>query len=216
MPATVFIVDDDPDARRATAWLVGSSGLSVETFDSGEAFLNAFGPARAGCVVCDVRLPGICGLELQDRLRDAGSDIPVLLVTGYADVATAVRAMKGGAIDFLERPVDDRVLLDRVGQAIRRDAANRDARAERVVIAARFRTLSARERHVMDLVLEGLSSREIAERLQVVTKTADAHRATVMRKMEAAGIADLVRMSLDLPPALKARLAPGDEVIESE
>jgi two-component system, LuxR family, response regulator FixJ len=196
---TVFLVDDDPEAMQAIASLIRSAGLPVQTHHSTQAFLKAFSPICPGCVVCNDHISGRSGLELLSRLRATGSEIPVLFLTGRGDVPTAVRAIKAGAIDVLEKPVEDGVLLERVRGAIERDAADRAAHPERIELARRYHSLSDRERIVFALVVQGLSSREIAERLGAKLKTIEAQRGSVMRKMEADSAAHLARMSALLP-----------------
>jgi two-component system response regulator FixJ len=200
MTATVYVVDDDPAIRRSLAWLVESVELRVETFESATAFLRQYDPARPGCVVCDLRMPGMSGLELLERLREMGSCLPVIIVTGFGDVPSAVRAMKCGAVDFLEKPVGDQVLLDHIQRAVARDAELRAGHGEAALVGQRLNRLTPREREVMRFVVEGHSSKEIASRLGVSFKTVEAHRAKIMRKMQAKSVPHLIRMSLMRPP----------------
>lgn len=193
---TVFIVDDDPAIRKSLTWLVESVDLTAEAYESAAAFLEAFGDDRPGCIVCDIRMPGMSGLDLQERLRANGSNIPIIILTGYGDVATAVRAMKAGATDFLEKPVGEQVLIEQIQRAISRDAALRAGRGEQQMLGERLRRLTRREQEVMTLVIEGYSSRQIAAQLGVSFKTVEAHRAKVMRKMQAKSVPHLIRMSL--------------------
>ncbi len=193
---TVFIVDDDPAIRKSLTWLVESVDLTAEAYESAAAFLEAFGEDRPGCIVCDIRMPGMSGLDLQERLRAIGSNIPVIILTGYGDVTTAVRAMKAGASDFLEKPVGDQVLVEQIQRAISRDAALRTGRGEQELLGQKLRRLTRREQEVMTLVVEGHSSRQIAAQLGVSFKTVEAHRAKVMRKMQAKSVPHLIRMSL--------------------
>jgi two-component system, LuxR family, response regulator FixJ len=193
---TVFIVDDDPAIRKSLTWLVESIDLKAEAYESAAAFLENFNDDRAGCLVCDIRMPGMSGLELQERLRAIGSKIPVIIVTGYGDVTTAVRAMKAGAADFLEKPVGDQVLVEQIQRAIARDVALRAGRGEQEQLGQRLSRLTRREQEVMTLVIEGHSSRQIAAQLGVSFKTVEAHRAKVMRKMQAKSVPHLIRMSL--------------------
>ncbi|MGC1274539.1 MAG: response regulator transcription factor [Planctomycetaceae bacterium] len=194
--ATVFIVDDDPGMRKSLTWLVESVDLQVETFGSASEFLEAYDPERPGCLLCDVRMPGMSGLEMQERLRTIGSTLPVIMMTGYGDITSAVRAMKAGAIDFLEKPISDQVLLDHIQRAIARDSSTRTGRGELLKIGQRLSLLTRREQEVMSLVVEGYSSKEIASLLNVSFKTVEAHRAKIMRKMEARSVPHLIRMSL--------------------
>lgn len=193
---TVFIVDDDPALRKSLTWLIESVDLTAEAYESAAAFLEAFGEDRPGCIVCDIRMPGMSGLDLQERLRANGSQIPVIILTGYGDVTTAVRAMKAGASDFLEKPVADQVLIEQIQRAISRDATWRAGRGEQQLLGERLRRLTRREQEVMSLVIEGYSSRQIAAQLGVSFKTVEAHRAKVMRKMQAKSVPHLIRMSL--------------------
>jgi len=194
--ATVFIVDDDPAMRKSLTWLVESVDLRVESFCSAAAFLEAYDPDQPGCLLCDVRMPGMSGLEMQEKLRAIGATLPVIMMTGYGDITSAVRAMKAGAIDFLEKPVPDQMLLDHIQRAIARDSSTRSSRSEVLRINQRLGLLTRRELEVMSLVVEGYSSKEIASQLDVSFKTVEAHRAKIMRKMEARSVPHLIRMSL--------------------
>lgn len=193
---TVFIVDDDEPMRKSLAWLVGSVDLAAETFGSSQAFLEAYDPSRAGCVISDLRMPGMSGLELQERLLAMGSKIPIIMLTGYGDVNSAVRAMKAGAVEFLEKPVRDQVLLDSIQEAIERDLVGRANLVEQIKVGQRLSRLTRREREVMALVIEGNSSKQIAAALDVSFKTVEAHRSKVMKKMQAKNIPHLIRMNL--------------------
>jgi two-component system, LuxR family, response regulator FixJ len=196
MAATVFIVDHDPAMRQSLARLVESVNLPVEAYESAISFLNRHEPERPGCLISEVRIPGMSGLELQEQLRAVGSKIPIIFVTGFADVPSAVRAIKGGAIDFLEKPVADHVLVENVRRAIARDAEVRQSRSESERVRQRLGLLTRREQEVMSLVVEGHSSKEIAGQLDVSFKTVEAHRAKIMRKMEAKSVPHLIRMTL--------------------
>lgn len=196
MSATIFIIDDDPRMGKSLSWLVESVDLRAEVYDSAQSFLDAFDSDRPGCVICDVRMPGMSGIELQERLRAMGSRIPMIMITGYGDIASAVRAMKAGAVDFLEKPVSDQVLLDFVQRAVVQDTASRADNRERMRVEQRFDRLTRREREVMELVVEGLSSKEIAARLGVSFKTVESHRAKVMRKMQAKSVPHLIHMNM--------------------
>ncbi|MGH7127006.1 MAG: response regulator transcription factor [Planctomycetaceae bacterium] len=192
----VFVVDNDAGMRKSLRMLIESVHLRVETFASGPEFLERYTPDRPGCLVLDIRMPGMSGLELQERLREREVNLPVIIVTGHGDVPTAVRAMKCGAVDFIEKPFSDEILLDLIQTAIARDQDNLRRRAEQRRIAARRDTLTRREIEVMDLVVTGLSSKEIADRLGVSFKTVEAHRAKIMKKMEARSIPQLIHMHL--------------------
>lgn len=192
---TVFIVDDDESMRESLAWLIRSVHLEAETYASAIAFLESYDPSRPGCLISDIRMPGLSGLELQERLRLMSAKIPTMMITGYADVGSAVRAMKAGAMDFLEKPVCNQVLLDRIQEAIDRDLSNRADLNEQFKIDQRLSRLTHREREVMALVIEGRSSKQIAAILNVSFKTVEAHRSKVMKKMQAKSIPHLIRMS---------------------
>ena len=194
----VFVVDDEPAIRDSLALLLRSVGLPTRTFDSAQAFLDAFQPVPNACLLADVRMPGMSGLELQEALRARGLKVPVIVLTGHGDIAMAVRAMKAGAADFIEKPYNDQVLIDSVNRAL---AASRSAQGsppavDRAGIEARIATLSPREREVMQFVIEGKPNKVIATRLGLSTRTVEVHRAKVMEKMQAASLAELVRMAL--------------------
>jgi two-component system, LuxR family, response regulator FixJ len=197
-PPAVFVVDDDPDVLRSMRYLIESVGLRVETYASAQEFFAGWRPDEPGCLVLDVRMPGLSGLDLQEELRARGAEIPVIVITGYGDVPMAVRAMKSGATEFLQKPVSDQVLLDHIQSAAARDLARYQRQAERRAIAARLSRLTPREREVMDLLVEGLSAREIALRLKVSPKTVESHRAKVMSKMEVSNVLRLARLIMEL------------------
>lgn len=193
---TVFVVDDDQAMRTSLQWLIESTGMQVRTFDSADAFLAAYYPGRAGCLLLDVRMPGMSGLELQSYLAREGYRLPVIIITGHGDVAMAVKAMKSGALDFIEKPFHDEDLLRSIRNALELDQRQRVSRANRAEIAARLAELTPREHEVMGMVTEGKSNKEIAAALGVTAKTVEAHRARVMEKMRAESLAELVRMAL--------------------
>lgn len=197
---TVFIVDDDEAVRRSMLYLLNSVGLSAEAYASGNAFLAAFDIARPGCLVLDIRMPGLGGLELQSRLTAAGSLLPIIFVTGHADVPMAVEAMQNGAFDFIQKPFRDQDLLERVNAAIAADARHRREQHQQSEVLAKHATLTQRERQVMDCVVAGKPNKVIAYELGTSQRTVEIHRARVMAKMEAHSLAGLVRMSLQLPP----------------
>ncbi len=192
--ATVFVVDDDPAVRKSLETLLKSVGLPVETFRSAQEFLAGYEPERAGCLILDVRMPGMSGLELQRTLRERGMDIPTIIVTGHGDVPVAVRALKDGALEFLEKPFSKQMLLEHIREALKRDAAQRDQRGQQGEIAARLALLTDRERQVMDLVVAGKVSKEIAAALGLSKKTVDVHRAHVMQKLKLESVAELVEL----------------------
>ena len=191
---SVFVVDDDYDVRSSIALLLRSVGIEARCFDTAEALLAALDAASAGCVVTDVRMPGMSGLELQRELARRGLALPVILVTGHADVPMAVGAMKSGALDFLEKPFGDQQLIDRVQAALRLDAARREERGAAAAVRDRLAGLTPREREVMELVVTGKPNKIIARELGLSTRTVEIHRARVMEKMGAGSLAELVRM----------------------
>jgi FixJ family two-component response regulator len=192
---TVFVVDDDQAVRNCVRRLVESVHLKAEAFDSAEEFLRTYDPARPGCLVLDVRMPGMSGLELQQRLANLGYSIPIVMVSGYGDVTVAVRAMKAGAVSFIEKPFNDHVLLDTIREAIERDVQTRQEQLRAVEIQARIDRLTPREREVMDLLVAGNVSKTVAAKLRLSEKTVEVHRAHVMKKLEAKSIAELVRFA---------------------
>jgi len=191
----VYIVDDDAAMRESLAYLVQSGGWRTETFDSAEAFLQHDITTVRGCVLLDVRMPGMNGLELQEYLQRQDVRVPVIIVTAHADVPMAVRAMRAGAFDFIEKPCNDKLLLDRIRQAVAFDAQRSIDEARQREIRQRVDALSDRERQVMELVVDGYLNKQIADQLSISIKTVEVHRSRVMDKMQADGLADLVRMA---------------------
>ena len=191
---TVFVIDDDPDVRLALNRLLESVGWSVATFPSAQRFLEASDDAR-GCLVLDLAMPGLNGLELQKALEARGSVLPIVFLTGRGDVASSVAAMKGGAVDFLEKPVDDERLLAAVSQALAKHEELQDERDRREQVAVRLALLTARERQVLDLIVAGRLNKQIAAALGTVEKTIKFHRANVMHKMGVRTLADLVKIA---------------------
>jgi FixJ family two-component response regulator len=193
---TVYVVDDDPAMRSSLRWLIESVGLSVRTCSSAREFLATYRDGEPGCLVLDVRMPGMSGLDLQAELARQRISIPILIITGYAEVPLAVRAMKAGAFDFIEKPFSDQTLLDRIRAAVARDEVARRHRSAREQIEARMRLLTQRERDVMERVITGKSNKVIAAELNLSMKTVEVHRAHVMDKLQAASLADLIRLAL--------------------
>ena len=190
---TVFIVDDDQAVLNSLRWLLESAGHTVETFTSAPQFLDRCNTSLGGCLLLDIRMPGMDGIELQEELNARGFDIPIVIISGHADVATAIRTMKAGAIDLIEKPFADQELLDRIDRALRIEEARSSRRSDKSRVAACLEQLTPREREVMDLVVTGSSNKQIAEELHISNKTVEAHRAKVMKKMEAESLAGLVR-----------------------
>ena len=193
--ATVFVVDDDAAVRRSVERLIRTVGLDVLTFPSAQEFLEHGPPDGPACVVLDVRMPGLSGLDLQKKLTEAGFSVPIIIMTGHGTVPMSVRAMKAGAVDFLQKPFDEQVLLDAVSQALERDREGRKTEALRLQALRRMDTLTPREREVFELVVRGLLNKQVAAELGASEKTIKVHRARVMQKMEADSLADLVRMA---------------------
>ena len=187
----VHVVDDDGAIRDALAWLLGSRGLSTRTWPSAEAFLAGHDPREPGCLVLDVRMAGMSGIELFDALQARGDPLPVIFLTGHGDVPLAVAALKKGAFDFVEKPFNDNQLVDLVIEALRRDEARRSERAAEASVAARLERLTAREREVMALVLRGLPNKAIAEALGLAMRTVEVHRARLFEKMEVRSAVEL-------------------------
>ncbi len=192
----VFIVDDDAAMRKSLRWLIESVGLEVEAYESATEFLEHYQPDAVGCLLLDVRMPGMSGLDLQEHLRTQRISIPVLMVTGHADVPMAVRALKAGAFDFIEKPFNDQVLLERVQRAIEHAQRARSEHAKRAEIDKRIESLTPRERQVMEMVVNGMANKQVAAELGLSEKTIEVHRKHVMDKMEAGNVADLIRMVL--------------------
>ncbi len=192
---TVFVVDDDPAVRQSFKWLVGSIGLKVQTFSCAQDFIRDYDPADSGCLVVDVRMPGMSGIELQEKLANDGISIPIIVVTAYGDVPTAVRAMKRGAVDFIEKPYNDQAMLDRIQLCIERDAKMRREKEIRREVTWRVERLTPREREVFELIVAGRSNKEVARALDISPKTVEAHRAKVMDKMAVGSLAELVQLS---------------------
>jgi FixJ family two-component response regulator len=191
---TVFVVDDDPAMRASLRWLIESVGLSVRTASTAQEFLNTYDPSSPGCLVLDVRMPGMSGLDLQAEMAARRIELPILIITGYAEVPIAVRAMKAGAFDFIEKPFSDQTLLDRIRKAITVDRNARRERAELSSALDRLANVTPREHDVMEGVVAGKSNKVIAAELGLSMKTVEVHRKRVMDKMGADSLADLIRL----------------------
>ena len=198
---TVFIVDDDRGLRQAIQDLVESVGLRAESFASGEDFLRAKRMNRPSCLVLDVRLPQMSGLDFQQRLTEAGIQIPIIFITAHGDIPMSVRALKSGALEFLTKPFRDQDLLDAIHQALERDRVARELQSEIHNLQERVRTLTAREQEVMSLVVSGMLNKQIASEIGTSEATVKIHRGNVMRKMKAGSVVDLVRMADKLKPS---------------
>ncbi len=192
--ATVFVVDDDHAVRKSLEMLLKSVGLATETFRSAAEFLEAYDPARSGCLVLDVRMPGMSGLELQRTLRERRIDIPIIIITGHGDVPVAVRALKEGALEFLEKPFSKQLLLEHVREALKRDVDRRSRTGRHEEAVTKLASLTERERQVMELVVAGRVSKQVAAELGVSKKTVDVHRAHVMQKLHVETLAELVEL----------------------
>jgi FixJ family two-component response regulator len=195
-PATVFVVDDEPAVRKALSRLLSAAGFSVRTFESPQLFLTEHDPSTPGCLVLDVAMPGLNGLQLQAALADSGCERSIIFLTGHGDIPMSVKAIKAGAIDFLTKPVDDEALLAAVRTALGRDRVARRESGELQVIQARLATLTPREREVLEHVVAGQLNKQIAADLGISEKTVKVHRGRVMEKMGVELLADLVRVAM--------------------
>ncbi len=204
---TVFVIDDDASVRRAIERQLRTAGFRVECFESAQDYVARTPQASVACIVTDVRMPGMSGLDLQNALALSGRDLPMVFITGYGDIPTTVRAMKGGAVDFLSKPYAAREILEAVAEALRRSRDRERIREEDKGLHARFQALTVREREVLALVSAGLLNKVIADRLGIAEATIKVHRGRVMKKMGAASLADLVRMSERLGLAPRSRSA---------
>jgi len=190
----VFVVDDDPSVRASLKFLVSTVGLQVESFDSAEAFLNKKPPDGPSCLVLDVRLRGMSGLDLQRELAARGLRIPIVFITGHGDIPMSVRAMKAGAVEFLSKPFRDQDLLDAIRAALERDRARRDQEKEVTELQQRFESLTLRQREVTAMVVSGFLNKQIADELGTAENTVKVHRSRAMEKMRAKSLADLIKM----------------------
>ena len=196
---TVFIVDDDDAVRRFLTGLIRSIDLDVEAYASAQDFLDAYQPGRPGCLLLDVRMPGMSGLELQRELAERAIELQVVILTGHGNVPVAVQAMKAGAVDFIEKPFNNELLLDRIQMAVAQSRRSDSEREKHGETLRRLDTLTPRERQIFDLVVSGETNKSIAHRLAISEKTVEIHRAKVMRKMRARSLAALVHMAVNLP-----------------
>lgn len=193
---TVHVIDDDEASRQSLAFLLQTANLAVQTYASAVAFLDRIGTAAGGCIITDVRMPGLSGIDLLRRLKDMKIEAPVIVITGHGDVPLAVEAMKSGAVDFLEKPFDDEALLTSVRSALRQRGADEKRNAERAEIESRLAALSNRERDVLSGLIAGRANKQIAFDLGISPRTVEIYRANLMNKMQAGSLSELVRMAL--------------------
>jgi len=197
-PATIFVVDDDQGMRKGVRFLLRAAGYDVACFESAKAFLRDYQPVERGCALLDIRMPGMSGLELQEELRSRNINVPVVIITAYGSVPMAVRAMRSGAFDIIEKPFKGEELIDRLERAMDEAADTQMAEQSLADIEQRVNTLTRRERQIMNLVVSGMLSKQIAAELNIAPKTVDNHRANLMEKMQADTVADLVRMAMQV------------------
>jgi len=197
----VHVIDDDADVRQSLAFLLSTAGLAVRVHDSATSFLQVLPEVHDGCVVTDIRMPGMDGLQLQRRLAELKPGLPVIVITGHGDVALAVDAMKAGAIDFIEKPFDDETLLTAIRAALARDARDSAREAQLAAIRTRLQALSEREREVLQGLVSGKANKVIAYNLGISARTVEVYRANVMTKMQADSLSELVRMVLSVGDA---------------
>ncbi len=196
--STVFVVDDDQPMRKSLEFLLESVNLSVKSFGSAQEFLDVYDPSEPGCLLLDVRMPTMSGLELQERLLQQGYNVSIIMMTAFADVPMAVRAMHQGAVDFIQKPFNEQALLECIQRALDRDAKTREGEESAQVIEQRLEKLTRREREVMHLVVQGKSNKQIASNLNLSAKTVEQHRSKAMEKMDADSLAALVRMAVEV------------------
>ncbi len=199
----IFVVDDDPSICQSLTWLIESVGIKVETFPSAAAFLKRHPHDGPACLLLDVRMPGLSGFDLQNQLAAAGRIIPIIFITGHANVSMSVRAMKAGAVDFIEKPFEDQTLLDTLNQSLEKDRQAKREQAEKREIKQRLGSLTAREREVFKRVVAGSLNKQIAFELGTTERTIKAHRARVMQKLQMRSLADLVRLAVKAGIGLK-------------
>ena len=194
----VCVIDDDEAVRQSLTWLISSIDLRVDAYASANDFLDQCKEIQVGCVITDIRMPGLSGLDLQKELTGRGINVPIIIITGHGDVQTAVRAMKAGAFDFIEKPFNDQLLLDLVNRAIAHSMSSTEESAQRAELRARHDSLTPREQQVLVLIAEGESNKRIAQQLKISDKTVEAHRAKVMSKMNPGSLAELIKMVISL------------------
>jgi RNA polymerase sigma factor (sigma-70 family) len=197
--STIYIVDDDSAVRDSLRWVLESAGYRVKAFDSAETFLSGYRPGSAGCLVLDVAMPGMTGLELQQQLSEQTHVLPIIFISAHGTVPTAVSAMRRGAVDFLMKPFNNHALLDRVGQAVATSRKLLAEQTQRRALVERLSALSPRERDVLELVVAGMTNKEVGRALGISDKTVETHRAQIMRKTRATSLAELVRLTTIQP-----------------
>lgn len=195
MTPTVFLVDDDAAVRDALSTLFRAEGLAVSEHDSAESFLADLSPEACGCLVLDLRMPGLSGIQLQQELTDRHITLPIIFLTGHGDIPMSVRALKAGAVDFFEKPADPDMLLERVREALALDTERRDTRTQQTQMSTRYERLTEREREILSLVADGRTSKEIARALGISPRTVEVHRSHIMEKLDAGSLADLIRIA---------------------
>jgi len=194
---TVYIVDDDAAVRHFLSSLIRSVDLRTEEFASSQEFLVSYQPIQPGCLLLDIRMPGMSGLELQRELHARGITLPVIILTGHGNVQVAVHAMKAGAVDFIEKPFNNELLIDRVQKAVAASLKEHQTRVDQNAVLTRMKSLTPREHQVLNLVVAGETNRNIAQRLNISVKTVEIHRAGMMEKMQAKSLVDLVKMAVE-------------------
>jgi two-component system, LuxR family, response regulator FixJ len=202
---TVYVVEDDEAVRDSLELLLKSDGKSVKTYDNANAFLKDYSESMAGCIVLDIRMPGMDGMELQKKLNDRHSILPIIFVTGHGDVPMAVDAMKEGAVDFIQKPYREETLLEKIEAALQQDEEQRKTLGEKQEILRRVKTLTPREHEIMDRMIEGQANKVIAIELEISQRTVEIHRSRVMHKMGTHSLAHLVRMILSVKDLIDAR-----------
>ncbi|HEB55921.1 MAG TPA: response regulator transcription factor [Gammaproteobacteria bacterium] len=194
----IYIIDDDKGMRDSLTWLVKSSGYDAAAFENAESFIDKLSDNKLGCVIADIRMPGMSGLELYQKLLQMDFHMPVIIITGHGDISMAVKALKDGIFDFVEKPFDDRIILDSIRMAIQYCKHQQEQHSIHEMLRERFEMLTSREKEVMDKIVLGLSNKQIAATLNISIKTVEVHRSRVMEKMQASSLAALVRMSLKI------------------
>lgn len=205
MSEAVYVIDDDEAFRDSLVWLLESSQYTVRAFDSAEAFLNIASPDMSGCVIADVRMSGITGLELHRRLQALGVELPTIIVTGHGDVPMAVTAFRDGVVDFIEKPLDDQYVLERIEFCLARARENARLRQQADDFARRYESLTQREKEVLEYIVAGKLNKQIADLMDISIKTVEVHRSRVMEKMQVTNVAELVRQKLSFSESSKKK-----------